>query len=150
MKICPVCEARCFDDMPTCYGCMHRFAEGEGYDPLDGGRHGEPLDGDSHPREDTRAREADATPQPGVAHDSDDGGALAGMQPATPAGEARPDAGEVGVWPAEQSSPAGGFGQPAGYPAQQLKPQATPPVGGAQPLLSVELGAARRLIISIG
>ena len=25
MKICPVCKARCFDDMQVCYGCMHRF-----------------------------------------------------------------------------------------------------------------------------
>lgn len=29
MKTCPVCKARCFDDMEVCYGCMHRFAEGE-------------------------------------------------------------------------------------------------------------------------
>lgn len=28
MKTCPVCAARCFDDMETCYGCMHRFGEG--------------------------------------------------------------------------------------------------------------------------
>ena len=27
MKICPVCKARCFDDMEVCYGCMHRFVE---------------------------------------------------------------------------------------------------------------------------
>ena len=25
MKICPVCKSRCFDDMDTCYGCMHKF-----------------------------------------------------------------------------------------------------------------------------
>lgn len=30
MKICPVCKARCFDDMDICYGCLHRFTEGEG------------------------------------------------------------------------------------------------------------------------
>lgn len=30
MKICPVCAARAFDDAPICYGCLHRFAEGEG------------------------------------------------------------------------------------------------------------------------
>lgn len=30
MKTCPVCGARCFDDMEVCYGCMHRFdARGE-------------------------------------------------------------------------------------------------------------------------
>ena len=29
MKICPVCEARCFDDMEVCYGCLHRFAKEE-------------------------------------------------------------------------------------------------------------------------
>lgn len=28
MKTCPVCHARCFDDMETCYGCLHRFNEG--------------------------------------------------------------------------------------------------------------------------
>lgn len=27
MKICPVCNSRCFDDMDTCYGCLHRFTE---------------------------------------------------------------------------------------------------------------------------
>jgi hypothetical protein len=25
MKTCPICKARCFDDMELCYGCMHRF-----------------------------------------------------------------------------------------------------------------------------
>ncbi len=25
MKVCPVCQARCFDDMDVCYGCLHRF-----------------------------------------------------------------------------------------------------------------------------
>lgn len=29
MKTCPICKARCFDDMETCYGCMHRFADDE-------------------------------------------------------------------------------------------------------------------------
>ena len=29
MKTCPICKARCFDDMEVCYGCMHRFAEDE-------------------------------------------------------------------------------------------------------------------------
>lgn len=28
MKTCPICKARCFDDMEICYGCMHRFEEG--------------------------------------------------------------------------------------------------------------------------
>lgn len=27
MKTCPVCRARCFDDMEVCYGCLHRFNE---------------------------------------------------------------------------------------------------------------------------
>ena len=30
MKNCPVCKARCFDDMEICYGCMHRFEQEEG------------------------------------------------------------------------------------------------------------------------
>lgn len=25
MKVCPVCNSRCFDDMDICYGCMHNF-----------------------------------------------------------------------------------------------------------------------------
>ena len=25
MKTCPICQATCFDDMDTCYGCLHRF-----------------------------------------------------------------------------------------------------------------------------
>lgn len=25
MKTCPICKARCFDDMEICYGCMHPF-----------------------------------------------------------------------------------------------------------------------------
>ena len=30
MRTCPVCGARCFDDMEVCYGCMHRFDERDG------------------------------------------------------------------------------------------------------------------------
>lgn len=26
MKTCPVCGARCFDDMAVCYGCLHDFS----------------------------------------------------------------------------------------------------------------------------
>ena len=40
MKVCPVCKARVFDDMDTCYGCLHRFdssdvekAHGGGFEP---------------------------------------------------------------------------------------------------------------------
>ncbi len=25
MKICPTCKSKLFDDMDTCFGCMHRF-----------------------------------------------------------------------------------------------------------------------------
>ena len=25
MKICPICEAKVFEDMATCFNCMHRF-----------------------------------------------------------------------------------------------------------------------------
>ncbi|MDO4442826.1 MAG: hypothetical protein Q4B69_03035 [Slackia sp.] len=45
MKICPVCGARCFDDMAVCYGCLHDFSR----PPLTYERsacevvHGEPL-----------------------------------------------------------------------------------------------------------
>lgn len=27
MKVCPVCQARAFDDAASCYGCLHRFTE---------------------------------------------------------------------------------------------------------------------------
>lgn len=30
MKVCPICKARCFDDMERCFGCMHLF-NAEGY-----------------------------------------------------------------------------------------------------------------------
>lgn len=30
MKECPVCRAVSFDDAQVCYGCLHRFAPGEG------------------------------------------------------------------------------------------------------------------------
>ena len=29
MKICPVCNSRAFDGAEVCYGCLHRFEEGE-------------------------------------------------------------------------------------------------------------------------
>lgn len=29
MKICPVCNARCYDDMSLCYGCLHDFSKDE-------------------------------------------------------------------------------------------------------------------------
>lgn len=29
-KECPVCHALCFDDMQTCYGCLHNFAADDG------------------------------------------------------------------------------------------------------------------------
>lgn len=30
MKTCPICKARCFDDMEVCFGCMHRFEPDQG------------------------------------------------------------------------------------------------------------------------
>lgn len=32
MKRCPECNARCFDDMDTCYECMHSFTDDFGED----------------------------------------------------------------------------------------------------------------------
>lgn len=29
MKTCPICHSRCFDDMEICFGCMHRFDDGD-------------------------------------------------------------------------------------------------------------------------
>ncbi|MEG1397894.1 MAG: hypothetical protein RSC47_04500 [Raoultibacter sp.] len=37
MKTCPICKARCFDDMKICYGCMHQF-EAAGATSGDDGR----------------------------------------------------------------------------------------------------------------
>lgn len=30
MKTCPVCHGKVFDDMDTCFGCLHSFAGDEG------------------------------------------------------------------------------------------------------------------------
>lgn len=30
MKACPICGSLTFDDADTCYGCLYRFAPGEG------------------------------------------------------------------------------------------------------------------------
>lgn len=27
MKVCPVCKSNVFDDMDTCYNCLHKFDE---------------------------------------------------------------------------------------------------------------------------
>lgn len=37
MKECPICGSICFDDMPICFGCMHKFT------PEDTRRHTKPL-----------------------------------------------------------------------------------------------------------
>lgn len=29
MKTCPICHAVAFDDAEVCYGCLHRFVDGE-------------------------------------------------------------------------------------------------------------------------
>ncbi|WP_297153391.1 hypothetical protein [uncultured Ellagibacter sp.] len=37
MKVCPVCKARVFDDMDTCYGCLHRFESSAAQDAGESG-----------------------------------------------------------------------------------------------------------------
>lgn len=32
MKVCPVCNSKCFDDMEVCFGCLHRFTEDDAVD----------------------------------------------------------------------------------------------------------------------
>lgn len=32
MKVCPVCQARAFDDAATCFGCLYTFKGDEGQD----------------------------------------------------------------------------------------------------------------------
>lgn len=44
IKECPVCHARCFADMDTCFGCLHSFANEEPF--VDGLPHAN--DGSSH------------------------------------------------------------------------------------------------------
>ena len=51
MKVCPVCKARVFDDMDTCYGCLHRFdssdaekAHGGGFEPEEKKKGARPVD----------------------------------------------------------------------------------------------------------
>ena len=58
MKVCPVCKARVFGDMDTCYGCLHRFdssdaekAHGGGFEP------GEPPDYSGKTRNSAEAEE---------------------------------------------------------------------------------------------
>ena len=29
MKTCPICGAGAFDDAKVCYGCLHRFSDGD-------------------------------------------------------------------------------------------------------------------------
>lgn len=36
MKTCPICNARCFDDMALCYSCMHDFSMAISSLPLQG------------------------------------------------------------------------------------------------------------------
>lgn len=33
LKECPVCHARCFEDMDVCYGCLHSFERGPSRSP---------------------------------------------------------------------------------------------------------------------
>lgn len=33
MKTCPICNARCFDDMELCYGCLHDFTKQSDFSP---------------------------------------------------------------------------------------------------------------------
>lgn len=35
MKTCPVCHGKVFDDMDTCFGCLHSFAGDEGMGKAD-------------------------------------------------------------------------------------------------------------------
>lgn len=35
MKTCPICNAKTFDDMDVCYGCLHRFGK-ERFSPSSG------------------------------------------------------------------------------------------------------------------
>ena len=30
MKFCPVCKSNVFDDMDTCFNCLHKFSEADG------------------------------------------------------------------------------------------------------------------------
>lgn len=44
MKTCPVCAAKAFDDAEVCYGCLHRFEEGEARADIDERSAERPID----------------------------------------------------------------------------------------------------------
>ena len=50
MKRCPVCQTMLFEDMDVCYGCLHRFPEGDdpaGEGAIDAARERQALKGAS-------------------------------------------------------------------------------------------------------
>ena len=108
MKICPVCNARCFDDMEVCYGCMHRFGEEPGVPDA-------PVEVSEPPR--TAGLPIDQVPPVGQ-------GALAGAAatPAVPPGPQRMAIPMVSQVPqASQAAVAAGSAVPldAALPTQQ-------------------------------
>ncbi len=58
MKTCPVCNAKAFDDMDVCYGCLHRF---DGKKPFASSKDAESsLNDDVKGAEERVARSSDA------------------------------------------------------------------------------------------
>ena len=54
MKTCPVCKARCFDDMDTCFGCLQDFRRKGASGPL----HAKPPAWESSLEDDLEPEEA--------------------------------------------------------------------------------------------
>ena len=61
MKQCPICQSIAFDDADVCYGCLHRFEEGEGVmaEPVMG-KHGATPESASSTKGDLAVQAADA------------------------------------------------------------------------------------------
>lgn len=68
MKTCPICNAKAFDDMDVCYGCLHRFDERRPSAPSGGvgPNAGDGAKGVGSSREDSsHVREGDEPPAKG-------------------------------------------------------------------------------------
>lgn len=59
MKTCPVCNAKAFDDMDVCYGCLHRFDEKRPFASSDDMESGSSYDSKGVEEEARRPSDAD-------------------------------------------------------------------------------------------
>ena len=159
MKTCPICKARCFDDMEICYGCMHRFSE----DAASQMRAEDAVDVKEMPLQPGRIRDAEpAGGHPAQTDDVDVGGGkpLRGMHAADAPGSrrqmARKDPSRVfgAVDNADLEPERTHFGNdiPFAPPDGARMPEAggdNPLALAVGPLVSVALGNGYRLVVSV-